>query len=360
MVNISDPAPKRPAPLALTLGDAAGVGPELVLRTAVALQQETPVVVYGSERVIRAASKSLLASCGPLPALRKISHPSEAAQLPTRTVGVIDVLPQDQLASLSLSPYPWGQAIAAFGRLQHAALLRAIDDAMNGDVSAIMTAPWHKARLRDAGLPPTGHTEVLASASGTERVVMVLAGDVLRVALATVHLPLKDVADALTTEGIVAVGQIFADGLKHLYGFDAPRIAICGLNPHAGEDGVLGSEDREIVAPAIRELNDRGVDADGPFPSDTIFPRVGAGLAPYDGVLAMYHDQGLGPLKTLHFGRAANITFGLPFIRTSVDHGTAYDIAGQGIADTSSFLYAARLAVTFAGRREHRVALGHP
>ncbi len=335
------------APLAITMGDAAGVGPELILRTAKTLQEDAQIVVYGSHMVLHAARENLSAHIPDLPQLRTVATPAQVAHLPIGTLGIIDVA--DALI-IPADAYPWGRAVSLFGTLQHDALLKAIEDAMAGDVCAIMTAPWHKARLRDAGLPPTGHTEVLAKASGTRRVVMVLAGDVLRVALATVHIPLKDVASALSVDGITEVGRIFAAGLRDLYGVEAPRIAVCGLNPHAGEDGVLGTEDRDVVAPAIARLRQSGIHAEGPFPADTIFPRVGAGVAAYDGVLAMYHDQGLGPLKTLHFGKAANITFGLPFIRTSVDHGTAYDIAGKGVANTASFLYASQLALAFAGQ----------
>ncbi len=333
-------------PLGITIGDAAGVGPELILRQAG--QLEHPFVVYGSATVMRAARESLVASGVPVAftGVESIEAPGAVADFPSEVLHVVDVATSISVAS----PYPWGKAVAEFGALQHAALVRAIEDAMSGAICGIFTAPWHKARLADAGLPPTGHTEVLQERCGAEEAVMLLAGDQLRVALATIHVPLREVADRLTTASIVRTGRILAEGLKERYGFRSPRIALCGLNPHAGEDGVLGNEDAEIVAPAVAELRAAGIDAFGPVPADTLFPRVVAGKMHADAVLAMYHDQGLGPLKTVHFGESANITLGLPFVRTSVDHGTAYDIAGQGIADAGSFLYAAKLALAMADR----------
>ena len=333
-------------PIALTIGDAAGVGSELILRTALELQEETVLVVYGCKRLLEAAKNSLPESIGPFPILRSIDKPRQALRLPKGVLGVIDVVsPLSSIASAGGPPYPWGEALPQFGKLQYESLLVAIDDAMNGRVSAIVTAPWHKARLRDAGLPPTGHTEVLAEKSGTKDVLMVLAGDVLRVGLVTTHVPLRSVPKMITKERIVSMGKKFAEGLQKYYQISNPKIAVLGLNPHAGEDGVLGDEETEIISPAIAALQELEIAADGPHPADTIFPQIANGSAKYDGVLAMYHDQGLGPLKTMHFEHAVNITFGLPFFRISVDHGTAYDIAGKGVAKTSSFINAVKHAV---------------
>lgn len=335
------------SPLGITIGDAAGIGPELILREAHNIGDH-PIVVYGSASVLRAAMRHLQGIGVPLgfTSIATVENADDTQHLSNGVLGVIDVGP-----ALSVpDPYPWGEAVPAFGALQHAALLRAIDDAMHGTICGIFTAPWHKARLADAGLPATGHTEVLQDCSGAEEAVMLLAGDQLRVALATIHVPLRHVADRLSTASIIRTGRILAEGLRLRYGFEHPRIALCGLNPHAGEDGVLGSEDAEIVAPAVAGLRAAGIDAFGPVPADTLFPRVVAGKMRADAILAMYHDQGLGPLKTVHFGESANITLGLAFVRTSVDHGTAYDIAGKGEADTGSFLYAAKLAVTMSRR----------
>lgn len=250
--------------------------------------------------------------------------------------------------------YPWGRAVADFGRLQRAALLRAIDDAMHARIAAICTLPWHKARLLDAGLPATGHTEVLQEATSTPDAVMVLCGETLRVALATIHIPLREVPERLSTDGILEVARVFARGLADDWGIPNPTIALCGLNPHAGEGGVLGHEDEAVIAPAVRQLQAEGIRASGPHPADTIFPLVAHGIRPVDGIIAMYHDQGLGPLKTWHFKDAANVTVGMPILRTSVDHGTAYDIAGQGVASPESLVYAYKLAVQMAERRALR------
>jgi len=333
----------------VTIGDAAGVGPELVLGCT----RADGVVVYGRVDLLRAAAVDLrrrgLAAPDP-DRIIAVETAAEARAAAPSQLPVIDV-DVDVHDALAADAYPWGQAVACFGAVQHAALVQAIDDAMAGAIDAICTAPWHKHRLADAGLPPTGHTEVLEARTGADRAVMVLAGDVLRVGLATAHLPLREVADRLTTAGIVETATAMHAGLRDLWGIEAPRLAICGLNPHAGEGGVLGHEDASIVAPAVEALVASGIDASGPWPADTIFPRVVAGRARYDGVIAMYHDQGLGPLKTAHFGEAANITLGLPIVRTSVDHGTAYDIAGTGAVDRSSFVYALQLARSFVARQ---------
>lgn len=334
--------------LALTMGDAAGVGPEIILRAFERLAPETLPVVYGDAGLLAHAQqdlhqKGVLGTCLPIRAV-------QGPQYSTRDAICVVPCANSFLPSES-APYPWGEAVGAFGALQRDALLRAIADAHAGLVDAIVTLPWHKARLLDAGLPPTGHTEVLQEATASPDAIMVLCGDVLRVALVTTHMPLKDVPGALTTAGILEVGRTFAKGLAEDWGITAPRIAVCGLNPHAGEGGVLGSEDIEIIAPAIAALQAEGIAAEGPFPADTIFPLVAHGRQPFDGVIAMYHDQGLGPLKTWHFSQAANVTVGMPILRTSVDHGTAYDIAGQGLASTDSFEYAYRLACSMAAAR---------
>lgn len=332
-------------PLAITVGDAAGVGPELVLTAGRVLADEGPIVAYGSVRVLLAALRALDGLYGTeerFRGVREVARPAEALLVGRDALPVIDC--PTQLALPRLAPYPWGQAVASFGELQYVSLCRATDDALAGDVEAILTAPWHKARLVDADLPPTGHTEVLRDRAGVGEVVMMLAGDKLRVALATIHLPLRDVSAALSVDGIAEVGRIVHAGLRDRYRIRAPRIAFCGLNPHAGESGVLGDEDAAVVEPAVDLLRSEGIDAVGPYPADTLFPRVVAGKLHADAIVAMYHDQGLVPLKTVHFAESANITLGLPFVRTSVDHGTAYDIAGHGVVGSGSFLYAGRLA----------------
>jgi 4-hydroxythreonine-4-phosphate dehydrogenase len=226
---------------------------------------------------------------------------------------------------------------------------RATDGAANGEFDAIVTAPVQKSVINDAGVPFTGHTEYLAQRTGAAHPVMLLAADGLRVALATTHLPLRAVSDAITAPLLDTTLRIIAEDVRRLWGMSRPRIAVCGLNPHAGESGHLGLEDRDVIAPAIERARAAGMLVDGPLPADTVFvPRA---LSNYDVVLAMYHDQGLPVLKHAGFGHAVNVTLGLPIIRTSVDHGTALDLAATGRADAGSLIAATRLAVEFAARR---------
>jgi 4-hydroxythreonine-4-phosphate dehydrogenase len=225
---------------------------------------------------------------------------------------------------------------------------RAIEGAQRGEFAAMVTAPVQKSVINDAGVPFTGHTEYLAGCTHARHPVMLLAAESLRVALATTHLPLRAVSDAITPALLdTTLGIVHAD-VQRLWGISRPRIAVCGLNPHAGESGHLGSEDRDVIAPAITRARAAGMLVDGPLPADTVFvPRY---LSNYDVVLAMYHDQGLPVLKHSGFGNAVNVTLGLPIVRTSVDHGTALDLAGTGRADAGSLLAATRLAIEFASR----------
>jgi 4-hydroxythreonine-4-phosphate dehydrogenase len=229
-----------------------------------------------------------------------------------------------------------------------AMLDRAIDGARRGEFAAIVTAPVQKSVINDAGVPFTGHTEYLAERTQAAHPVMLLAADSLRVALATTHLPLRAVSDAITPALLNTTLRIVHADVQRLWGISRPRIAVCGLNPHAGESGHLGTEDRDVIAPAVERARAEGMLVDGPLPADTVFvPRH---LSNYDVVLAMYHDQGLPVLKHSGFGNAVNVTLGLPIVRTSVDHGTALDLAGTGRADAGSLLAATRLAIEFAQR----------
>ena len=235
----------------------------------------------------------------------------------------------------------------------------AIDDGVRmcieGHASALVTAPIQKSTLYDAGFQYPGHTEYLEAKFAGEKVapesLMLLVGGGLKVALVTIHVPLKDVAPLITQSAIARKGKILAKGLTQDFGIARPRIAVAALNPHGGEDGALGREEIDIIAPAVRALASKGVDARGPFPADTLF-HEGA-RAKYDAVLCMYHDQALIPLKTLDFFGGVNVTLGLPIVRTSPDHGTALDIAGKGIANPASFIAALKLAAEIAERREH-------
>jgi len=237
-----------------------------------------------------------------------------------------------------------GQLCVANGAYVLETLARACDGALQGEFAALITGPVHKGVINDAGIPFTGHTEFFADRAGGDRVVMMLATESLRVALATTHLPLKDVSAAITRESLREVITILHQDLQQKFGLAQPHIFVCGLNPHAGEGGHMGREEIDTITPALDALRQQGIRLTGPLPADTLFqPKY---LQHADAVLAMYHDQGLPVLKYQGFGRAVNITLGLPFIRTSVDHGTALELAGLGQAEPGSFITALNLAIT--------------
>jgi 4-hydroxythreonine-4-phosphate dehydrogenase len=246
-----------------------------------------------------------------------------------------------------LSRFPTGQVDAEAARAAYDAIARATSDALAGRVAAMATAPVSKAAFAAAGFAWRGHTDLLAHLCGVSEVAMMFWSDRLRVVLATIHVPLADVPRLLTLDRVLGVLRLTASSLPQ-FGVLSPRIGLAGLNPHAGESGLLGSEEAEVLAPAVEAARRSGIDAAGPFPADTLFVRAARGE--FDVVVACYHDQGLVPVKLLAFGRAVNVTLGLPIIRTSVDHGTAFDIAGKDMADEGSLveavLLAARLAVT--------------
>jgi len=247
------------------------------------------------------------------------------------------------------APSAPGKLDRANGRYVLDLIDRAIDGAVSGEFDAIVTAPVQKSVINEAGIPFTGHTEYLAERTHAALPVMMLATDDLRVALATTHLPLKDVSAAITIESLCQVLDILDHDLRQWWGLKAPRIAVCGLNPHAGESGHLGTEEINVIGPAIARMRERGLNVTGPVPADTAF--VPARLAECDAVLAMFHDQGLPVIKHSGFDRAVNVTLGLPILRTSVDHGTALDLAGTGKADHRSLAAAIRLALSLAARR---------
>jgi 4-hydroxythreonine-4-phosphate dehydrogenase len=281
------------------VGDPAGIGPEVVGRAA--------------------ADPSVLEVCEP----------------------VVYGPPDDAM-------FPPGVLSAEAGRAAHDAVVRATSDARCGAVDAIATAPINKEAFRLAGLPWAGHTDLLAHLTGAERVAMMFHSDVLRVVLATLHIPLIEVPRALTRESLEGTIALTAGEMPR-FGVSAPRIGVAGLNPHAGEHGLFGDEEERVMAPAISACRARGIDVSGPFPADTLFGRAVRGE--FDVVVACYHDQGLIPVKLLAFGQAVNVTLGLPIVRTSVDHGTAFDIAGRGVADPRSMIAAVRLAARLAGQR---------
>jgi len=241
----------------------------------------------------------------------------------------------------ALAVFRRGEVSAEAGRAAYDAIVAAVGDARAGTIDAIATAPINKEAFALAGLPWKGHTDLLAHLTGTPRVAMMFHAQELRVVLATIHVPLADVAGLLTRELVDVIIDLTARELPR-FGYPRPRLALAGLNPHAGEHGVIGGEDEAVLRPAVDAARGRGVDITGPWPGDTVFGRAARGE--FDAVIACYHDQGLIPVKLLAFGRAVNVTLGLPIVRTSVDHGTAFDIAGRGIADASSLVEAVRLA----------------
>lgn len=311
--------------LALTPGEPAGIGPECTIRLA----HEHPEL-----RLLAVADPQLLAA---------------AADALGFNLRIALWQPGDKVSAGELSCFPQalvqpvraGRPDPANAEYVISTIKSAVRLVRSGSAGALVTGPVHKAVINDAGIAFSGHTELLAELSGLKKVVMMLVTDKLRVALVTTHLPLRDVPDAVTQENVRNTIRITHHALRHRFNIKDPALQVLGLNPHAGESGHLGAEDTELIQKAIDECRNDGIDAFGPVPADTAFtpPR----LASCDAVIAMYHDQGLPVLKHIGFGNAVNITLGLPFIRTSVDHGTALDIAGQWCADASS-MYGAALA----------------
>jgi 4-hydroxythreonine-4-phosphate dehydrogenase len=240
-----------------------------------------------------------------------------------------------------------GVLSALAGRVAYDVIVRAVGDALRGEVQAIATAPVNKEAFRLAGVPWNGHTDLLAHLTGASHVAMMFESEALRVVLATVHIPLVEVPRTLTKASLEATIDLTARELPR-FGVARPRIAVAGLNPHAGEHGLFGSEEQSVIGPAVDACRIRGIDVSGPFPADTVFVRARRGE--FDVVIACYHDQGLIPVKLVAFGKAVNVTLGLPIVRTSVDHGTAFDIAGKGVADPESMIAAVLLAARLAAR----------
>lgn len=300
--------------IAYTVGEPAGVGPELILQLA-QTHDLSDVCVIGDAHLLRNRSQQL-----------GLTWPE--------SLDIIDI----PIAKQHVCGTPHTDNVDAILTM----LNRAIDGCINNEFTAMVTGPLHKGIINDAGVDFSGHTEYLAERTGGNKPVMLLATSSLRVALVTTHLPLKDVSSAITEELIIEICQIIDRDLRTKYGIQTPRLLVCGLNPHAGEGGHLGMEEIEIITPALKKLSAQGINVIGPLPADTLFtPKY---LENADVAIAMYHDQGLPVLKSQGFGKAANITLGIPIIRTSVDHGTALDLAGTGQADTGSLLTALNVA----------------
>ena len=309
--------------IAVTLGDPAGVGPEIVARLChdPATRARAELLVVGQRALLAAGARA----CG----------------LETPQVEVWETGPAEEVAP--------GRPSQASGRLAGAFVERALELVQGGRAEAMATAPISKEALQAAGYPDTGHTTLLARLTHTQRPVMMLAGDQLKVVLVTIHKALKEVPGLVTQEAIVHTARVTDQAFRRYLGVAAPRLAVCGLNPHAGEHGLFGDEEARVIAPAVAELNAMRVEATGPLPPDTVFWRALKGE--FDVVVCMYHDQGLIPLKLLHFDDGVNVSLGLPIIRTSVDHGTAYDLAGTGRANPASMIAAVKLAARMAGAK---------
>lgn len=317
--------------IALTTGEPAGIGPELCLAVAARPWPARLAAVGSLAQLQETASRQNLPVT-----LRAVSRAQP------HHVGELQVI--DVPLAVPVSP---GHPDPRNADAVLAMLRRAAQGCLDGEFDGMVTAPVHKAVINDAGRPFSGHTEFLAGLSGGRPVMMLLAGT-LRVALATTHLPLSSVPAAINRDSLTEVLRILHEALRSRFGIVTPRILVAGLNPHAGEGGHLGDEEIRIISPTLEALRGEGMQLDGPLPADTLFTPDR--LARADAVLAMYHDQGLPVLKYAGFGRAVNITLGLPLLRTSVDHGTALDIAGTGGADPGSLVAALELAIEIAGR----------
>jgi len=323
------------APLAITMGDPAGIGPEIIAKLGSSLTDLPPFLVIGDVGVLRRAADL----CEVGTPIVEVDPDDVTALRP----GAISTLQVGPALPLDL---PIGKVSAHAGASAYAYIERGVSLARAGLVSGLVTAPINKEALRAAGVGHPGHTEILAELSGTPKVAMMLANDELRVLLVSIHVPLAEAIETVTLENELQAIRL-ANSACRAFGIAAPRIAVAGLNPHAGENGLFGRQEIDVIAPAIALARAEGLDASGPWPGDTVFMRARRGE--FDVVVAQYHDQGLIPVKYLGVDEGVNITVGLPFVRTSVDHGTAFDIAGSGKADPSSLIYALRCGAAMTG-----------
>ena len=342
------------APLAVSMGDPAGIGPEIIAKAFRQAPEATRgAFVAGDVATMRRASQALALPGQPAWPVAQIEHISEAAAVPP---GCIPVL---QVVAAPAGNIVLGRVSAEAGRVAGDCVVWAARAALRGEITAIVTAPLHKEALAAAGFPYPGHTELLQAEAAAHAGVavdgmpvrMMLANDELRTVLVSIHMSLRDAITAVSFGSVLETLRITHLALHRMLG-RTPRIGVAGLNPHAGEGGLFGSEERDIIAPAIAAARAEGIDADGPHAPDTVFMRARArpGVpGEFDVVVAMYHDQGLIPVKYLGVEKGVNVTLGLPLVRTSPDHGTAFDIAGTGQADASSLVEALRMARTLAG-----------
>ena len=319
-------------PLALASGEPAGIGPDLCVQLA-AVKSDIPLVVIADRDLLLQRAEKLRVNLD-----LQDYVPGRAQVVRDGSLNVIHVP--------LVAPCHSGVLDAANSKYVLALLQRAVQGCLTSEFAGMVTAPVHKGIINDAGVPFTGHTEFLAQQTDAKRVVMMLVGGGMRVALATTHLPLKDVAVAITRELLEEVLRIIECDLRRYFGISNPRILVAGLNPHAGEDGHLGREEIETIIPVLNKLRTEGFNVSEPLPADTLFTP--SKLVECDCVLSMYHDQGLPVLKHASFGHGVNVTLGLPIIRTSVDHGTALDLAGTGNVNKGSLLEAIKIAAQMA------------
>ena len=315
---------RRPL-IAVTMGDPAGIGPEVAVRACARLRRTASFVLVGDRAVLE------------------------------RTARRLDVDPKSpivEVSELSAADRRPGKPTAAGAAAAHRSILRAVELVQGNQADAVVTAPVSKQAIQSLGIDFPGHTETIAHLAGDAEVRMMMAGASLRIVLVTTHIRFSDVPAALTTDRVVRTAEIASRALERDFGVRRPRLALAGLNPHAGEGGAFGDEEIRVLAPAAKRAGERGVRLAGPLPPDTVFFRARSGE--FDAVVSLYHDQGLIPFKLLHFSDGVNVTLGLPFPRTSPDHGTAFDIAGRGIADDTSMASAIRLGAAMAARRRGR------
>ena len=329
--------------VAVTMGDPSGIGPEVVVKAArdAAVRRACRVVIVGDAALLQRAH-----------APRWPNRESGSAA-PTDAPVLVE-----SVTCLKPDAVRPGRSTRNGGEASYRYILRAVELIGAGGADAMATAPINKKALNDAGHAWPGHTELLADLTHTREVRMMLYGSRLKVVLVTVHLPLTEVAASLTRRRIRTTIELTHRSLQEWFGLAEPRLAVAALNPHGGEDGMFGQEERRVIRPAVRDCSGRGMCVSGPVPADSLFHRAVAGE--FDAVICMYHDQGLGPFKLLHFTDGVNLTLGLPIIRTSVDHGTAYDIAGKGVADPRSMKQAILLAAKLARAREAQPSAAPP
>jgi len=340
---------KRPV-LGITMGDPAGVGPEIIIKalTRAELSRFCRPVIFGDPSILERARR-VAGSRLPIRCIRSLAQADFSG----------DALQLMELSRLDPAAITPGRPNEACGKAMARYIVEAVRRTLDGALDGLVTCPINKVLLQRAGYLFQGHTQMIAHLTGTLHPVMMLAGKRLKVSLVTIHCPLRDVPHQLSIEKILKVITTTGRCLVSDFGVHEPKIGVAGLNPHAGEQGLFGDEELTMVAPAVREASKRGWKVEGPFPGDTLFWRASQGE--FDAVVAMYHDQGLAPFKLLHFADGVNVTLGLPIVRTSVDHGTAYEVAGKGMADPGSLISAIELAATMVrNRREGLSRQGTP